>query len=155
MDPAVAWYQEEQDGPAKHTWMRIWESNSDLYGPLHANYGPGSNNGQEGLKGPGGARGELKQFDLPLGNTGNSELTTGGGTNGCTKAGGGGTGTGGGLVSSSEKNYNPVRKKLGSMMTENKASTFNMNKQQQRLTGVHGGCPWRPPNFKYGRGIIG
>uniref|UniRef100_A0A8W7PMH9 polynucleotide adenylyltransferase n=1 Tax=Anopheles coluzzii TaxID=1518534 RepID=A0A8W7PMH9_ANOCL len=152
MDPAVAWYQEEQDGPAKHTWMRIWESNSDLYGPLHANYGPGSNNGQEGLKGPGGARGELKQFDLPLGNTGNSGNNN---NNNGAGGGGGGTGTGGGLVSSSEKNYNPVRKKLGSMMTENKASTFNMNKQQQRLTGVHGGCPWRPPNFKYGRGIIG
>ncbi|XP_053669250.1 terminal nucleotidyltransferase 4B [Anopheles marshallii] len=246
MDPAVAWYQEEQDGPSKLVWMRIWETNSDLYGPLHANYGPGSNNGQETLKGPasrGGGTGDQKPHDLlqfnnsnsgnnngignhqqpspaiesagknisnssnntgtttansgnagnggnaPLSNssilnannnnavnasvpgngnggnnnsnnnvsggTTNGELTTGGG-NGCTNNNNnkGGCGTGTGLVSS-EKNYNPVRKKLGSMMTDNKASTFNMNKQQHRLIGVHGGCPWRPPNFKYGRGIIG
>ncbi|XP_058825345.1 non-canonical poly(A) RNA polymerase protein Trf4-1 isoform X2 [Topomyia yanbarensis] len=30
-----------------------------------------------------------------------------------------------------------------------------MNKQHMRLIGIHGGCPWRPPTFKYGRGIIG
>ncbi|XP_050071819.1 non-canonical poly(A) RNA polymerase protein Trf4-1-like [Anopheles maculipalpis] len=264
MDPAVAWYQEEQDGPSKLVWMRIWETNSELYGSLHANYGPGSNNGQETLKGPvsrggGGtlvALGDQKQHELSFnnsngnnnnngvgnhpqqtspaiestgknttnngstntsdkptcfsgtGNAGNAatlvnssilngtnnnvitpaggnatnggnnntnsncnnnnnsstttggtggELTTGGGGgNGCTNniVGKGGCGTGTGLVSS-EKNYNPVRKKLGSMMTDNKASTFNMNKQHPRLIGVYGGCPWRPPNFKYGRGIIG
>lgn len=252
MDPAVAWYQEEQDGPSKLVWMRIWETNSDLYGPVHANYGPGNGNGQETLKGPSSRGGTLgagdqKQHDLQFnnsnsgnnngignhqqpspviestgkisnsngsntvtttvtsGNVGNAalsnssilngnnnnvvnaagpgngnggnnnsnsncnntgggvtngaELTTGGG-NGCTNnnnnnmVGKGGCGTGTGLVSN-EKNYNPVRKKLGSMMTDNKASTFNMNKQHHRLIGVHGGCPWRPPNFKYGRGIIG
>uniref|UniRef100_A0A182LZV8 polynucleotide adenylyltransferase n=1 Tax=Anopheles culicifacies TaxID=139723 RepID=A0A182LZV8_9DIPT len=252
MDPAVAWLQEEQNGPSKQVWMRIWESNSDLYGQLHTNYGPGSNNGQETLKGPSSRGGTLgsgdqKQHDLQFNNsisgnnngvgnhqlpspanestgknnnsngpntgastvnggnggnallsnsnsilngnnnnnvvnattapgngnggnnstsnncnnnvcgTTNGELTTGSG-NGCTNnnnnsKGGCGTGTGG-LVSN-EKNYNPVRKKLGSMMTDNKASTFNMNKQQQRLIGIHGGCTWRPPNFKYGRGIIG
>uniref|UniRef100_A0A182TB38 Uncharacterized protein n=1 Tax=Anopheles maculatus TaxID=74869 RepID=A0A182TB38_9DIPT len=79
MDPAVAWYQEEQDGPSKLVWMRIWDTNSDLYGSLHANYGPGSNNGQETLKGPAvsrgvtggtlGALGDQKQHELPFNNS--------------------------------------------------------------------------------------
>uniref|UniRef100_A0A182N5U9 Uncharacterized protein n=1 Tax=Anopheles dirus TaxID=7168 RepID=A0A182N5U9_9DIPT len=254
MDPAVAWYQEEQDGPSKVVWMRIWETNSDLYGSLHANYGPGNNNnGQDSLKVPPTSRGiagagdqqynnnansgnntngsNLQQSSPAMegvgknssggtmagatinnGNAGNgggnaalsnsstlngsgnnnsnganTPTTPGGGNNNTTNnnnsgnnvsssttancemitggnggngggpnmVGKGGCGTGiGGLVSN-EKNYNPVRKKLGSMMTDNKASTFNMNKQHQRLIGVYGGCPWRPPNFKYGRGIIG
>ncbi|XP_058130527.1 non-canonical poly(A) RNA polymerase protein Trf4-1-like [Anopheles ziemanni] len=242
MDPAVAWYQEEQEGPSMAVWLRIWETNSELYS-LNANYGPGSNGGSgpEGPKGPrgsaGGGAGEqnnnnnnnsnLQQTSptgvegngKTIGNSnastgppnagggGNAALATsgsnapvmaGGGngtnqstttanngsnsssntnnninitssganggemiTSGGTGAGGNGGpngagkgGSGGGLVSS-EKNYNPVRKKLGSMMTDNKASTFNMNKQQHRLIGVHGGCPWRPPGFKYGRGIVG
>ncbi|XP_053679709.1 non-canonical poly(A) RNA polymerase protein Trf4-1-like [Anopheles nili] len=279
MDPAVAWYQEEQDGPSKMVWMRIWETNSDLYGSLHANYGPGGN-GHDSLKGPPirgalGSSGDQKQHELHqqfingnngamcggnnlqqlspaldavgknnsmnsinnnnnglntgssvsnsnAGNGGNAALSnasilngsnnntaTGGGNNGSgnpnstttttnnnnssssnnnnnnninnnsgsnvsnsapngggeliTSGNGGGNGGGlnmpvkggcGGLLSN-EKNYNPVRKKLGSMMTDNKASTFNMNKQHPRLIGVHGGCPWRPTNFKYGRGIIG
>uniref|UniRef100_A0A2M4CHW7 polynucleotide adenylyltransferase n=1 Tax=Anopheles darlingi TaxID=43151 RepID=A0A2M4CHW7_ANODA len=215
MDPAVAWYQEEQDGPSKAVWMRIWETNSDLCGSLYPNYGPGSN-GPDGLKGSrggsasdqhhghhgsegngggatnnptgtavdGSAGSKEKESGVNNSSTNhttsnngspgnnnsghtntnasttgsNSALTsgapeTGGGGNGSVIAGIGG-GKGGTLVGN-EKNYNPVRKKLGSMMSENKASTFNMNKQQHRLIGVHGGCPWRPPNFKYGRGIIG
>uniref|UniRef100_A0AAG5CPQ5 polynucleotide adenylyltransferase n=1 Tax=Anopheles atroparvus TaxID=41427 RepID=A0AAG5CPQ5_ANOAO len=248
MDPAVAWYQEEQEGPSMAVWLRIWETNTELYS-LNANYGPGSNNGggPESLKGsrgsavgggeqinnnnssslqqpsPGGGEGNGKgsssntstgtgapnagSATLPS-TGGNAPGTTGGGggnginlsttvgansgsnsgnvsssnnTNNssvpssisATNGGGGemmtgGNGGSGGqnapgkvgsgttaLVSSSEKNYNPVRKKLGSMMTDNKASTFNMNKQQHRLIGVHGGCPWRPSGFKYGRGIVG
>uniref|UniRef100_A0A336MD45 polynucleotide adenylyltransferase n=1 Tax=Culicoides sonorensis TaxID=179676 RepID=A0A336MD45_CULSO len=38
---------------------------------------------------------------------------------------------------------------------ENRASTYNMNKNFNRLCGKYGGCPWRPMNFIYGRGIIG
>uniref|UniRef100_A0A182FQD5 Uncharacterized protein n=2 Tax=Anopheles albimanus TaxID=7167 RepID=A0A182FQD5_ANOAL len=222
MDPAVAWYQEEQDGPSKAVWMRIWETNADLCGSLYPNYGPGSN-GPDGLKASrggsasdqhhahhgseggatvaGGATTNSTGIALegsvgskekecgvnnsstnhtssnnnvsPGNNNNNSghaitnasttpssncAMTTGapetggGGGNGSVIAGIGGKG---GALVGNEKNYNPVRKKLGSMMSENKASTFNMNKQQQRLIGVHGGCPWRPPNFKYGRGIIG
>ncbi|XP_058062325.1 non-canonical poly(A) RNA polymerase protein Trf4-1-like [Anopheles bellator] len=225
MDPAVAWYQDEQDGPSKAVWMRIWETNSDICGPLYPNYGPGSN-GQDNLKASRGT-GPVEHQQLPghhcdgginasngnnvnnhvlegfgkpdpsngvnnvtgngtiihttsnsvnincnnsIGNNtgsnnsshnincgvtngGELQSTVGGnGGNGCS-GNVGSTAKGGGLVSS-EKNYNPVRKKLGSM-TDNKASTFNMNKQQQRLIGVHGGCPWRPPNCKYNRGILG
>ncbi|KAG5680114.1 hypothetical protein PVAND_009640 [Polypedilum vanderplanki] len=52
-----------------------------------------------------------------------------------------------------EKTFNPTRRK-GST-NDNKASTYNMNKYQAKLVGKHGGCPWRPPNFQYGRGILG
>uniref|UniRef100_A0A2M4ABS2 polynucleotide adenylyltransferase n=2 Tax=Anopheles triannulatus TaxID=58253 RepID=A0A2M4ABS2_9DIPT len=220
MDPAVAWYQEEQDGPSKAVWMRIWETNSDLCGSLYPNYGPGSN-GPDGLKASrggnasdqqhahhgsdGGANGGggvtnnptgtavegsvgSKEKESGVNNSSTNHTTSNNGspgnnnnsghantnasttssncalTSGAPETGGGGGGNGsviagiggkGGTLVGNEKNYNPVRKKLGSMMSENKASTFNMNKQQHRLIGVHGGCPWRPPNFKYGRGIIG
>jgi hypothetical protein len=52
-----------------------------------------------------------------------------------------------------EKTFNPTRRK-GST-NDNKASTYNMNKYQAKLVGKHGGCPWRPLNFQYGRGILG
>jgi hypothetical protein len=50
------------------------------------------------------------------------------------------------------KTFNPTRRKG---TNDNKASTFNMNKYQAKLVGKHGGCPWRPANFQYARGIIG
>lgn len=38
----------------------------------------------------------------------------------------------------------------------NKASTYAMNNNREALIGVHGGCPWRPPNKTYDpRGIVG
>lgn len=52
-----------------------------------------------------------------------------------------------------EKTFNPTRRK-GST-NDNKASTYNMNKYQGKLVGKHGGCPWRPHNFQYARGIVG
>lgn len=52
-----------------------------------------------------------------------------------------------------EKTFNPTRRK-GST-NDNKASTYNMNKYQAKLVGKHGGCPWRPSNFQYARGIVG
>lgn len=48
--------------------------------------------------------------------------------------------------------FNPTRRKA---TNDNKASTYNMNKYTTRLVGKHGGCPWRPPNFNYSRGILG
>lgn len=30
MDPAVAWFQEEQNGPAKRLWLAIWETIQDM-----------------------------------------------------------------------------------------------------------------------------
>lgn len=48
--------------------------------------------------------------------------------------------------------FNPTRRKA---TNDNKASTYNMNKYSMRLIGKHGGCPWRPANFNYSRGILG
>lgn len=48
--------------------------------------------------------------------------------------------------------FNPTRRKA---TNDNKASTYNMNKYSMRLVGKHGGCPWRPPNYPYPRGING
>lgn len=49
--------------------------------------------------------------------------------------------------------FNPTRRKATN--DNNKASTYNMNKYTTRLVGKHGGCPWRPPNHNYSRGILG
>ncbi|EDW07574.2 uncharacterized protein Dmoj_GI15833 [Drosophila mojavensis] len=34
MDPCVGWFQEEQEGPALRTWLKIWETSSQEMGPL-------------------------------------------------------------------------------------------------------------------------
>lgn len=109
MDPAVAWFQEEQDGPAKRIWLNIWETELESIAAAQA---------QEAVN-----AGEKKE-------NGNEK---GSGVN-------------------LDKTFNLQRKKQGS---ENRASTYNMNKNYNRLCGKFGGCPWRPRNFNYGRGIIG
>lgn len=30
MDPAIAWFQEEQEGPSKKLWLAIWETIQEL-----------------------------------------------------------------------------------------------------------------------------
>ncbi|XP_055693738.1 terminal nucleotidyltransferase 4B-like isoform X2 [Lutzomyia longipalpis] len=127
MDPAVAWFQEEQNGPAKRIWMQIWDTiaemdhNSTVTAVVERQPPP-----PPSIKGESG-----------------SETTNGSS----------GSGTGG--SSTLERNYyNPSRRKAGSTL-DNKASTYNMNKFQERLVGKHGGCPWRPHKFTYGRGVIG
>lgn len=38
----------------------------------------------------------------------------------------------------------------------NRASTYAMNKNHAALTGIYGGCPWRPANRTYdSKGLIG
>lgn len=56
-------------------------------------------------------------------------------------------------VEGSLKSFNPTRRKGSS--NDNKASTYNMNKYQARLVGKFGGCPWRPIQYHYARGIVG
>lgn len=102
MDPAVAWFQEEQEGPAKRIWLNIWES-------------------------------ELENIAAQDAAAGKTIEKSSDGPN-------------------LDKTFNMNRKKQGS---ENRASTYNMNKNFQRLCGKFGGCPWRPKTFNYGRGIIG
>ncbi|KAL4706160.1 hypothetical protein ACJJTC_013625, partial [Scirpophaga incertulas] len=47
--------------------------------------------------------------------------------------------------------FNPARKKTN----DNRASTFNLNKNYEQLLGSYGGCPWRMINYNYKPGIIG
>lgn len=49
--------------------------------------------------------------------------------------------------------YNPSRRKT--TVYENRASTYNMNRYKNKIIGKHNGCPWRPPNFEYGPGVLG
>lgn len=30
MDPAITWFQPEQEGPAKHQWLRFWQTQQEL-----------------------------------------------------------------------------------------------------------------------------
>ncbi|KAJ8668160.1 hypothetical protein QAD02_009823 [Eretmocerus hayati] len=46
--------------------------------------------------------------------------------------------------------YNPSRRK-----NDNRASTYGMNYNYEALVGVFGGCPWRHPNKRYSKGVIG
>lgn len=111
MDPAVAWFQEEQDGPAKRIWLNIWETELENIAAAQA---------QEAAAGKPAEK--------------------------SNEIGGGGSGP------NLDKTFNMNRKKQGS---ENRASTYNMNKNFQRLCGKYGGCPWRLKNYNYSRGIIG
>lgn len=177
MDPAVAWFQEEQEGPAKRVWMGIWETMAELDPPLtipvenqkpqragteKPNRGVGENRLINAVGGGGGDDHHNHHHHHSNALTENNNNNNNSNNNGGGGGGGAGNGnntptTGGGgtiLVNNNEKNYNPTRKKAGST-GDNKASTYNMNKQHHRLIGAHGGCPWRPPGYKYKRGILG
>lgn len=104
----VAWFQQEQDGPAKRIWLNIWESEQEQE--------------QE--------RERLLAVESKLKSSGSDTP----------------------LVAL-DKTFNIQRKKAAT--GENRASTYNMNKNFNRLCGKYSGCPWRPQNFNYGRGIIG
>lgn len=49
--------------------------------------------------------------------------------------------------------YNPSRRKV--TVYENRASTYNMNRYQDKIIGKHNGCPWRPAGFVYPPGVVG
>ncbi|KAJ8710461.1 hypothetical protein PYW08_008976 [Mythimna loreyi] len=113
MDPAVAWYQPEQEGPAKRLWLRIWETQSDI--------------DKMNLKNLENANPNVNKAPdfIPI-NDVNGE-------------------------SRNNNYFNPARRK----MNDNRASTFNLNKNHDALIGEFGGCPWRIPNFNYKPGILG
>lgn len=103
----VAWFQQEQDGPAKRIWLNIWETEQEQ---------------------------EQERERILAAETKRS------------------SGSDAPLVAL-DKTFNIQRKKAAT--GENRASTYNMNKNFNRLCGKYGGCPWRPQNYNYGRGIIG
>lgn len=49
--------------------------------------------------------------------------------------------------------YNPSRRKAA--IYENRASTYNLNRYQNRIIGKHNGCPWRPTGHEYPPGVLG
>ncbi|XP_049879971.1 non-canonical poly(A) RNA polymerase protein Trf4-1-like [Pectinophora gossypiella] len=113
MDPAVAWYQPEQEGPAKRLWLRIWETQSEIERMNLKNLenaNPNANKAQD---------------FIPI-NDVNGE-------------------------NRNNNYFNPARRK----MNDNRASTFNLNKNHDALIGEYGGCPWRVPNYAYKPGILG
>ncbi|XP_045540484.1 non-canonical poly(A) RNA polymerase protein Trf4-1 [Papilio machaon] len=113
MDPAVAWYQPEQEGPAKRLWLRIWETQSDIDKMNLKNL---ENSNPNVNKAP--------DF-IPI-NDVNGE-------------------------NRNNNYFNPARRKAN----DNRASTFNLNKNHDALIGEYGGCPWRLPNYNYKPGILG
>lgn len=180
MDPAVAWFQDEQKGPSQRTWDKIWgtvqemENNKEAANSIDAPGGGGAvvvpaanpktakemnmlldrNGGPDASasRTPLGTRDATSNTGAPTGGsattTANSSTTTPNNTN---------TSSSSGTTNGAERTYyNPSRRKAAaSQLDTNRASTFNMNRYQQRLVGKHGGCPWRPACFKYGRGIVG
>lgn len=144
MDVNVAWYQEEQDGEAKRIWCNIWDtareselSDSSLLQQQQAVTNGNNNNS--------------------LDNKSNSENSFNNQSKNTTTTATATTQTNNNSNNNNfpvEKTFNPARRKGGST-NDNKASTYNMNKYQAKLVGKHGGCPWRPQNFHYSRGIIG
>ncbi|KOB73971.1 Trf4-1, partial [Operophtera brumata] len=113
MDPAVAWYQPEQEGPAKRLWLRIWETQSEI--------------DKMNLKNLENANPNVNKAQdfIPI-NDVNGE-------------------------SRNNNYFNPARRKAN----DNRASTFNLNKNHDALIGEYGGCPWRIPNYAYKPGILG
>jgi hypothetical protein len=137
MDP-INWLQDEQQGPAKRIWLNIWETISE------DNNNTAVNN----------------STTTPTTTaTSTVSATTNGVANNAVDSGNkkdsdsGSNGSGSGAGNPEKTQFNPTRRK-GST-NDNKASTYNLNKHYVKLLGVHGGCPWRPPGFKYARGIMG
>lgn len=146
----MAWFQEEQNGPAKRTWLAIWDTMQDIDQQQLAANGNNTNSTSttatttttitttnSGSDGSNPKTAKEMNILLDRGNNQNHSNNS---------------------SSASERStyYNPSRRKPGMTQQEtNRASTFNMNKYQARLVGKHGGCPWRPANYKYGRGVLG
>lgn len=126
MDQSIAWYQEEQEGQAKEVWSNIWEEELKYQQILQ----------------------QQQQQQQQTTNNGNSDVKP----NDSTTTNNNITNNNNNNSFPNEKTFNPTRRKA---TNDNKASTYNMNKYSMRLVGKFGGCPWRPPNFQYSRGIIG
>lgn len=128
MDQSIGWFQEEQEGQAKQVWSNIWETELEYQQILQQ---------QQASNGTSDA---TKPSDNNSTANNNVNTNNNGSTNNNNN------------TFPADKTFNPTRRKA---TNDNKASTYNMNKYSMRLVGKHGGCPWRPPNFNYSRGIIG
>lgn len=132
MDQQIAWFQEEQRGPAKKAWLAIWETIQEM-DQTQAVTGIDSNGKQQQQLQP------LKEQTIMMDNNNSNNNSNMNSNSGQTE----------------RIYYNPSRRKAGSTLDSNRASTYNMNRNEHKLTGIHGGCPWRPYNHVYGRGVLG
>lgn len=135
MDPAVAWFQEEQNGPAKRTWLAIWDTMQEIdYEQQQLAANSDGNSINNIIDGSNPKTAKEMNILLDRGNNNNSASA----------------------INDRSTYYNPSRRKATlTQQDTNRASTFNMNKYEFRLVGKYGGCPWRPINYKYGQGVLG
>lgn len=172
MDPFVGWFQEEQEGPALRTWFAIWETNSaEMQQQLELQQNNKNYNNNNGSNSINNSNGNNHHHNSNNNNNNNNNSKDSAAAFLLQQFGGGVGGGGGGVCSVGDTTptiererekfithersyYNPSRRKPGSTV-DNKASTYNMNKYQDKLIGKHKGCPWRPPGFQYGRGVLG
>lgn len=193
MDAAVAWLQEEQLGPAKDTWINIWETNNEIHqleqqqqqqtmavtnpnsnnSSLEANTNTTANKTTTNNSNKTNSDAGTIMQSQPLVPSSSPPIDTAVATKTTSTAAQEDTtpvvsANGPGHVPQQphhhpqgqngnpmlDRAYNPTRRKLPEKY-ENKASTYNMNKYQQKLIRKYNGCPWRQKNKKYSPGILG
>lgn len=169
MDPGIAWFQEEQDGPSKVLWLSIWETiqemelEQQMHNPSPLQQIPtvintnNTNNfivdNNQKLKGMTNKE-VTNTSNVLIENNGQPPIqqTTASVNQQSTNP----------PQSSQQQHqqqhiersyYNPSRKKTA--LYENRASTYNMNRYQNRIIGKHKGCPWRPVGCQYPAGVLG
>ncbi|XP_015588821.1 non-canonical poly(A) RNA polymerase PAPD5 isoform X2 [Cephus cinctus] len=125
MDPTIGWYQPEQFGPAKDLWLHIWEAEKGLDILTLKNDSSSSTMGNK-------VQQDYISLDSVNNRIGEERSATRGQHNTCNSY------------------YNPSRRK-----SDNRASTYGMNYNYNALVGEYGGCPWRPPNKVYSKGVVG
>lgn len=182
MDPAVAWFQDEQKGPSQVTWENIWGTMQEIE---HNKETANSIEQSGSAAGTGAANPKTaKEMNMLLdrnsnsassdsssvpvvsartplatreatSNTGNHHHNNSTGATDRSSAPANNTNNTNSNNTGERTYYNPSRRKGASQLDTNRASTYNMNRHHQRLVGKHGGCPWRPADYVYGRGVLG
>ncbi|XP_055314063.1 terminal nucleotidyltransferase 4B-like [Sitodiplosis mosellana] len=169
MDPAIAWFQEEQEGPSKRLWLSIWETIQEVemeqqqQQPITHNTQTtqGFNNQPQApavitnntnnfiednnQKHKGTNKNSVNSSTVPMENGQQSNQITTQSTQPPQQHS---------QQQHIERSYyNPSRRKAA--LYENRASTYNLNRYQHKIIGKHLGCPWRPNNFVYPPGVLG
>ncbi|XP_055911950.1 non-canonical poly(A) RNA polymerase protein Trf4-1-like [Eupeodes corollae] len=160
MDPFVGWFQEEQEGPALRTWYKIWETNAHEMSQLLDLQQQFQQQQQQQQNTKNGNTNPTNNSNMIMMNRERDRDTT----NAAFHQ----------ILDQQQQNapsneqqqqrerptndrgsyYNPSRRKIGRIV-DNKASTYNLNRHVEKLISKYRGCPWRVPNYVYGRGVIG
>lgn len=134
MDPSIAWYQPEQQGPARELWARIWLTQQGLDNMTLGDANANANMNHRDYIPIDAARANANTNT----NTSNTTSTT---TNANTTNANNGA---------SNSYYNRTKRKR-----ENRASTYGLNQNHKNLIGQFGGCPWRRRTPPYDLGVVG